>query len=109
VRAGGNNEHLIVAAEGTTASRDAIHGKHLRPAHVESCEPYHQRWLRERPEDCGDDVRFPARARRDAPRDHNIQAQRYRALLRAQFLDAFDDAPPLLDVVRGEAAISRGV
>lgn len=40
---------------------------------------------------------------------HDIQAQRYRALLRAQFLDAFDDAPPLLDVVRGEAAISRGV
>jgi aspartyl-tRNA(Asn)/glutamyl-tRNA(Gln) amidotransferase subunit A len=60
---------------------------------VESCEPstYHQRWLRERPEDYGDDVRLLLEMGELHTAVHYLQAQRYRALLRSQFLDAFKD------------------
>ncbi len=58
---------------------------------VESCEPssYHQAWLRERPQDYGDDVRTLLELGELYLATHYIQAQRYRTLLRQQFLDAF--------------------
>ncbi|HEX2393148.1 MAG TPA: amidase [Solirubrobacterales bacterium] len=58
---------------------------------IESCEPstYHQGWLRERPEDYGEDVRILLEMGELHLATHYLQAQRYRALLREQFLDAF--------------------
>jgi aspartyl-tRNA(Asn)/glutamyl-tRNA(Gln) amidotransferase subunit A len=58
---------------------------------VEAAEPsaYHQRFLRERPEDYGDDVRTLLEVGELLLATHYIQAQRYRAMLRAAFLDAF--------------------
>jgi aspartyl-tRNA(Asn)/glutamyl-tRNA(Gln) amidotransferase subunit A len=60
---------------------------------VESCEPsaYHQRWLRERPQDYGEDVRLLLEMGELHTAVHYLQAQRYRALLRSRFLDAFED------------------
>jgi aspartyl-tRNA(Asn)/glutamyl-tRNA(Gln) amidotransferase subunit A len=68
-----------------------IHGNISAQLTVESCEPstYHQRWLRERPEDYGDDVRLLLELGELHLATHYIQAQRYRGVLRAQFLDAF--------------------
>ena len=70
---------------------DHIHGNISAQLTVESCEPstYHQRWLRERPEDYGEDVRLLLEIGELHLATHYIQAQRYRSLLRAQFLDAF--------------------
>lgn len=53
---------------------------------VEAAEPstYHQRWLRERPEDYGDDVRLLLEAGELLLATQYLQAQRYRALLRDQ-------------------------
>lgn len=58
---------------------------------VEACEPsaYHQRWLRERPNDYGEDVRLLLRLGELHFATQYIQAQRYRALLRSRFVDAF--------------------
>jgi aspartyl-tRNA(Asn)/glutamyl-tRNA(Gln) amidotransferase subunit A len=68
-----------------------IHGNISAQLTVESCEPstYHQRWLRERPEDYGEDVRLLLELGELHLATHYLQAQRYRALLRRQFLDAF--------------------
>lgn len=68
-----------------------IHGNISAQLTVESAEPstYHQRWLRERPQDYGDDVRLLLEVGEMLLATHYIQAQRYRALLRAEFLDAF--------------------
>ena len=68
-----------------------IHGNISAQLTIESCEPssYHQRWLRERPEDYGEDVRFLLELGEMHLATHYIQAQRYRSLLRAEFLDAF--------------------
>jgi aspartyl-tRNA(Asn)/glutamyl-tRNA(Gln) amidotransferase subunit A len=68
-----------------------IHGNISAQLTVESCEPsaYHQRWLRERPDDYGEDVRTLLELGELHLATHYIQAQRYRALLRAEFLDAF--------------------
>jgi aspartyl-tRNA(Asn)/glutamyl-tRNA(Gln) amidotransferase subunit A len=70
---------------------DHIHGNISAQLTVESCEPstYHQRWLRERPEDYGEDVRVLLEIGELHLATHYIQAQRYRSLLRTQFLDAF--------------------
>jgi aspartyl-tRNA(Asn)/glutamyl-tRNA(Gln) amidotransferase subunit A len=70
---------------------DHIHGNISAQLTVESCEPstYHQRWLRERPEDYGDDVRLLLELGELHLATHYLQAQRYRGLLRRQFLDAF--------------------
>ncbi|ARP83162.1 amidase [Bordetella genomosp. 8] len=59
---------------------------------IESAEPstYHQRNLRERPGDYGDDVRTLLEAGEMMLATHYLQAQRYRALLRAEFLEAFE-------------------
>lgn len=68
-----------------------IHGNISAQLTIESAEPstYHQRWLRERPEDYGDDVRLLLEVGEMLLATHYIQAQRYRTLLRAEFLDAF--------------------
>jgi aspartyl-tRNA(Asn)/glutamyl-tRNA(Gln) amidotransferase subunit A len=58
---------------------------------VEAAEPsaYHQRYLRERPHDYGEDVRTLLEVGELLPATHYLQAQRYRAMLRADFLEAF--------------------
>jgi aspartyl-tRNA(Asn)/glutamyl-tRNA(Gln) amidotransferase subunit A len=68
-----------------------IHGNISAQLTVESCEPstYHQGWLRERPEDYGDDVRLLLELGELHLATHYLQAQRYRTVLRRQFLDAF--------------------
>jgi len=68
-----------------------IHGNISAQLTIESCEPstYHQRWLRERPQDYGDDVRLLLEAGELHLATHYLQAQRYRAGLRASFLEAF--------------------
>jgi aspartyl-tRNA(Asn)/glutamyl-tRNA(Gln) amidotransferase subunit A len=68
-----------------------IHGNISAQLTVESCEPstYHQRWLRERPEDYGEDVRLLLEVGELHLATHYLQAQRYRSLLRNQFLAAF--------------------
>lgn len=70
---------------------DNIHGNISAQLTIESCEPstYHQRWLRERPEDYGDDVRTLLEVGELLLATHYLQAQRYRALLRQEFMDAF--------------------
>ncbi|MCD8516701.1 MAG: aspartyl/glutamyl-tRNA amidotransferase subunit A [Burkholderiaceae bacterium] len=58
---------------------------------IESAEPstYHQRWLRERPGDYGEDVRSLLEVGELLLATHYLQAQRYRTALRQEFLDAF--------------------
>jgi aspartyl-tRNA(Asn)/glutamyl-tRNA(Gln) amidotransferase subunit A len=68
-----------------------IHGNISAQLTIESAEPsaYHQRWLRERPDDYGADVRTLLEIGEMLLATHYIQAQRYRTLLRQEFLDAF--------------------
>jgi aspartyl-tRNA(Asn)/glutamyl-tRNA(Gln) amidotransferase subunit A len=68
-----------------------IHGNISAQLTIESAEPstYHQRNLRERPQDYGDDVRTLLEAGEMLLATQYLQAQRYRALLRAEFLEAF--------------------
>jgi len=70
---------------------EGIHGNISAQLTIESCEPstYHQRWLRERPQDYGDDVRLLLQAGELHLATHYLQAQRYRAGLRASLLEAF--------------------
>lgn len=70
---------------------EGIHGNISAQLTVEACEPstYHQQWLRERPQDYGEDVRLLLEAGELHLATHYLQAQRYRALLRARFLEAF--------------------
>ena len=70
---------------------DNIHGNISAQLTIEAAEPsaYHQKWLRERPEDYGDDVRLLLETGEMLLATHYIQAQRYRALLRSEFLEAF--------------------
>ncbi|SDE54918.1 aspartyl-tRNA(Asn)/glutamyl-tRNA(Gln) amidotransferase subunit A [Priestia aryabhattai B8W22] len=58
---------------------------------VEACEPsaYHQKWLREQPESYGEDVRILLELGELHLATHYIQAQRYRSLLRKEFVEAF--------------------
>jgi aspartyl-tRNA(Asn)/glutamyl-tRNA(Gln) amidotransferase subunit A len=65
---------------------------------VEAAEPstYHQRWLRERPQDYGDDVRLLLEAGELLLATQYLQAQRYRALLRRQTLGALARADVLV-------------
>lgn len=75
-----------------------IHGNISAQLTVESCEPstYHQRWLRERPEEYGEDVRQLLELGELHLATHYLQAQRYRAVLRAELLDAFEDVDVFL-------------
>jgi aspartyl-tRNA(Asn)/glutamyl-tRNA(Gln) amidotransferase subunit A len=68
-----------------------IHGNISAQLTIESAEPstYHQRNLRERPQDYGDDVRTLLEAGELLLATQYLQAQRYRALLRGEFLEAF--------------------
>jgi aspartyl-tRNA(Asn)/glutamyl-tRNA(Gln) amidotransferase subunit A len=68
-----------------------IHGNISAQLTIESCEPstYHQRWLRERPQDYGEDVRTLLEVGEMLMATHYLQAQRYRALLRQEFMEAF--------------------
>lgn len=72
-------------------SVEHVHGNISAQLTIEAAEPsaYHQRWLRERPEDYGDDVRLLLEVGETLLATHYIQAQRYRSLLRAEFLEAF--------------------
>jgi aspartyl-tRNA(Asn)/glutamyl-tRNA(Gln) amidotransferase subunit A len=58
---------------------------------IESAEPstYHQKSLRERPGDFGEDVRTLLEVGEMLLATHYLQAQRYRSLLRNEFLEAF--------------------
>lgn len=68
-----------------------IHGNISAQLTIESAEPstYHQRNLRERPEDYGDDVRTLLEVGEMLLATHYLQAQRYRSLLRSEFIEAF--------------------
>jgi aspartyl-tRNA(Asn)/glutamyl-tRNA(Gln) amidotransferase subunit A len=68
-----------------------IHGNISAQLTIESAEPstYHQRWLRERPQDYGEDVRTLLEVGELLLATHYLQAQRYRTLLRDEFLAAF--------------------
>ncbi len=68
-----------------------IHGNISAQLTIESCEPstYHQRWLRERPQDYGEDVRTLLEVGEMLLATQYLQAQRYRALLRQEFMEAF--------------------
>ena len=68
-----------------------IHGNISAQLTIESAEPstYHQRWLRERPQDYGDDVRTLLEVGELLLATHYLQAQRYRTLLRNEFIEAF--------------------
>src|SRR2546429_5752062 len=59
---------------------------------IESAEPstYHQHWLRSRPQDYGEDVRILLEVGEMLLATHYLQAQRYRTLLRHEFIEAFD-------------------
>jgi len=71
---------------------DNIHGNISAQLTIESAEPstYHQRWLRERPQDYGEDVRTLLEVGEMLLATHYLQAQRYRSLLRAEFMAAFE-------------------
>ncbi|WP_250866737.1 amidase [Caballeronia sp. INSB1] len=58
---------------------------------IESAEPstYHQKWLRERPADYGADVRALLEVGEMLLATHYLQAQRYRSVLRSEFIEAF--------------------
>ena len=68
-----------------------IHGNISAQLTIEAAEPsaYHQRWLRERPQDYGDDVRTLLEVGEMLLATHYVQAQRYRTLLRNEFMEAF--------------------
>lgn len=68
-----------------------IHGNISAQLTIESAEPstYHQRWLREQPDNYGEDVRMLLEMGEMLFATHYIQAQRYRTLLRKEFLEAF--------------------
>lgn len=61
---------------------------------VESAEPsaFHQHWLRNCPEQYGEDVRFMFEQGELYLAGHYIQAQRFRKILRARFMERFADS-----------------
>ena len=68
-----------------------IHGNISAQLTIESAEPstYHQRWLREQPQSYGEDVRTLLEMGELLLATHYVQAQRYRTLLRQEFMKAF--------------------
>jgi aspartyl-tRNA(Asn)/glutamyl-tRNA(Gln) amidotransferase subunit A len=69
----------------------SIHGNISAQLTIESCEPttYHQEWLRTRAGDYGEDVRTLLELGEMYLATHYLQAQRYRSVLRKEFLDGF--------------------
>lgn len=80
-----------LGAELVEVAIDNIHGNISAQLTIESAEPstYHQRWLRDRPGDYGDDVRTLLEVGELLLATHYLQAQRYRSLLRNEMLAAF--------------------
>jgi len=80
-----------LGAQITEVAIKNIHGNISAQLTIESCEPstYHQRWLRERPQDYGEDVRTLLEVGEMLLATQYLQAQRYRSLLRREFMDAF--------------------
>ena len=80
-----------LGAERVDIEIENIHGNISAQLTIESAEPstYHQRWLRERPQDYGDDVRTLLEVGELLLATHYLQAQRYRTLLRNEFMEAF--------------------
>lgn len=80
-----------LGAQITEVAIKNIHGNISAQLTIESCEPsaYHQRWLRERPQDYGEDVRTLLEVGEMLLATQYLQAQRYRTLLRQEFMDAF--------------------
>jgi len=75
----------------TDVEIENIHGNISAQLTIESTEPsaYHQKWLRERPTDYGEDVRTQLEMGEMLLATHYVQAQRYRRLLRQEFMEAF--------------------
>jgi aspartyl-tRNA(Asn)/glutamyl-tRNA(Gln) amidotransferase subunit A len=69
----------------------SIHGNISAQLTIESCEPstYHQEWLRTRAGEYGEDVRTLLELGEMYLATHYLQAQRYRSVLRKEFLDGF--------------------
>lgn len=69
-----------------------IHGNISAQLTIESVEPsaYHQKWLREYPDSYGEDVRILLEMGEMLLATHYVQAQRYRTLLRNEFMEAFN-------------------
>lgn len=72
-------------------SVENIHGNISAQLTIESAEPstYHQEWLRTKPGEYGEDVRALLEIGEMLPATHYLQAQRYRHLLRREFMQAF--------------------
>ncbi|MEJ2865546.1 amidase [Actinomycetospora flava] len=87
-----------VGARAVDVAVDDIEGNISAQLTVEAAEPstYHQRWLRERPDDYGEDVRLLLEAGELLLATQYLQAQRYRALLRRQTLAALAHAEVLV-------------
>lgn len=79
---------------------EAAHLEHNCSAQltIESAEPstYHQRWMRERPGDYGEDVRGLLEAGELLSATHYLQAQRYRTLLRDELFALLDRVDVLI-------------
>src|SRR6059036_1854863 len=69
----------------------SIHGNISAQLTIESCEPstYHQDWLRTRAAEYGEDVRTLLELGEMYLATHYLQAQRYRSVLRKEFLEGF--------------------
>ncbi len=69
----------------------SIHGNISAQLTIESCEPstYHQEWLRTRAAEYGEDVRTLLELGEMYLATHYLQAQRYRSVLRKEFLEGF--------------------
>lgn len=80
-----------LGAEIVDVNIENIHGNISAQLTIEAAEPstYHQRWLREQPENYGEDVRSLLEIGEMLLATHYLQAQRYRTLLRQEFLEAF--------------------
>ena len=87
-----------LGAEVSEVSMPSIEGNISAQLTIESCEPstYHQKWLRTRPEDYGADVRALLEMGEMYLATHYLQAQRYRTVLRNDFLKAFDQVDVLV-------------
>lgn len=79
-------------------SMPSIHGNISAQLTIESCEPstYHQEWLRTRPQDYGEDVRILLEMGEMYLATHYLQAQRYRSVLRKEFLAGFGNVDVFL-------------
>jgi aspartyl-tRNA(Asn)/glutamyl-tRNA(Gln) amidotransferase subunit A len=80
-----------LGAEVVDVNIENIHGNISAQLTIEAAEPstYHQRWLREQPDSYGADVRSLLEIGEMLLATHYLQAQRYRTLLRQEFLEAF--------------------